>query len=106
MCCNGDGFFKRNQNKRGSHPLAPYNHRVHAEWQRPLSGVHSIMMEKNQTSLVIVGGALPPPFTLSTITCKVVVYTPPERADAVPLPLFILYPYMYSVPLTLQLDKQ
>ncbi len=42
----------------------------------------------------------------STITCKVVVYTPPERADTVPLPLFILYPYMYSVPLTLQLDKQ
>jgi|688.fasta_scaffold95572_3 hypothetical protein len=25
---------------------APLNHRVHTEWQRPISGVHSIMMEK------------------------------------------------------------
>jgi hypothetical protein len=40
------------------------------------------------------GGARPPPFTLSTITCKVVVYAPAERADA--LPLFLLYPCMYS----------
>jgi hypothetical protein len=32
---------------------------------------------------------------LSTITYKVVVYAPPERADT--LPLFILFPYMYSV---------
>ncbi len=39
--------------------------------------------------------AHPPPFTLSTITHKVVVvYAPAERADT--LPLFLLYPYMYS----------
>jgi hypothetical protein len=40
--------------------------------KRPLSGVHSIMMEKlAQTG---VG-------TISNITCKVVVYAPAERAD-------------------------
>jgi hypothetical protein len=37
-----------------------------------------------------------PPLTLSTITSiKVVVYAPAARADT--LPLFLLYPYMYSV---------
>jgi hypothetical protein len=41
---------------------------------RPLSGVHSIMMEKLAQAGED-GGARPPPFTLSTITYKVVVYT-------------------------------
>ncbi len=41
-----------------------------------------------------VGGARSPPFTISTISYKVVVYSPAERADT--LPLFLLYPYMYS----------
>jgi hypothetical protein len=36
-------------------------------------------------------GACPPPFTISTITYKVVVYAPAAKADA--LPLFLLYPY-------------
>ncbi len=45
--------------------------------------------------LVRVVGASPPPFTLFNITYKVVVYAPAERADT--LPLFLLYPYMYSV---------
>jgi hypothetical protein len=36
--------------------------------------------------------ARPPPFTLPTITSKVVVYAPAERIDT--LPLFLLYPYM------------
>jgi hypothetical protein len=40
-------------------------------------------------------GARPPPFTLSTITYKVVVYAPAERADT--LTLFLLHPCMYSV---------
>jgi hypothetical protein len=45
------------------------------------------------------GLARPPPFTISTITYKVVVYVPVERADT--LPLFLLYPYyMDSVVLT------
>jgi hypothetical protein len=35
------------------------------------------------------------PFTISSITYKVVVYTPSESADT--LSLFLLYPYMYSV---------
>ncbi len=35
-----------------------------------------------------VGGARPPPFTLVTITCKVAVYVPAERADT--LRLYIL----------------
>jgi hypothetical protein len=34
-------------------------------------------------------------FTVSTITSKVVVYSPAERPDI--LPLFLLYPYMYYV---------
>ncbi len=37
----------------------------------------------------------PPNFTLSTIMSKVLVYAPVARADT--LPLFLLYPYMYSV---------
>jgi hypothetical protein len=41
------------------------------------------------------GGARPSPFTISTITYKVVVYAPAERADK--LPLFLLYPFMSSV---------
>ncbi len=52
------------------------NHRVHTEWQRPLSGVHYIMRG---------GGACPPPFTLFTITYKVAVYAPAERADTLTL---------------------
>ncbi len=44
-----------------------------------------------------VGGCTHTPFhyIYSTITFKVVVYAPAERADT--LPLFLLYPYMYSV---------
>ncbi len=45
--------------------------------------------------LVRVGGARPHPFTISAITYKVVVYAQAERA--LTLPLFLFYPYMYSV---------
>jgi hypothetical protein len=41
------------------------------------------------------GGSGPPPFTLSTIKCKDVVYAPAERAET--FHLFLLYPYIYSV---------
>ncbi len=34
-------------------------------------------------------------YTVYNITYKVMVYAPTERADT--LPLFLLYPYMYSV---------
>ncbi len=58
---------------------------------RPLSGVHSIMMEKS-TQPGVGGGCrcTPIPFTISTITYKVVVNAPAERADT--LPLFLLCP--------------
>jgi hypothetical protein len=39
--------------------------------------------------------ARPPLLTISTIPYKVDVYATAERADT--LPLFLLYPYMYSV---------
>jgi hypothetical protein len=39
--------------------------------------------------------AHPSPFTISIITYKVVVCAAAERAET--LPLFLLYPYMYSV---------
>jgi hypothetical protein len=45
----------------------------------------------------------PPPFTISAITYKVVMYAPAERADT--LPLFLLYPYMYSVAVADKPDK-
>ncbi len=41
------------------------------------------------------GGYTPTPFTIFTITYKVVMYAPAERADAPPL--FLLHPYTYSV---------
>ncbi len=37
-------------------------------------------------------GERPPPLTLSTVTSKVVVYAPAERADT--LLLFLLYPFL------------
>ncbi len=73
----------------------------YTEWQRPLSGVYSIMMKKSPPPpLGLVGGGggcTPTPFhyTVATIMSKVVVYALAERAET--LPLFILYPYMYSV---------
>jgi hypothetical protein len=42
--------------------------------------------------------ARPPPFTISTITYKVAVYSSAERADT--LHLFLLYAYMYFVDVT------
>ncbi len=52
---------------------------------------------KKKETLYMTGSELARPlsFTLSTITSKVVEYTPAERADT--LALFLLYPYFYSV---------
>jgi hypothetical protein len=60
------------------------------------------MMEKSAQPGAGGGGgvARPPSFTLSTITYKVVMYAPAERADT--LSLFLLYPYMCSVGVTQQ----
>jgi hypothetical protein len=44
--------------------------------------------------MVRMGGASPQPFTLSTIRRKVVVYAPTERADTLPLLLFLLYSFL------------
>ncbi len=78
------------------------DHRVHTEWQWSLSSVHSIMMEKSAQPGEG-GGALPPPFTISTITYKVVVYAPAEKADT--LILFLLNSYTYSVVQTLYVSS-
>ncbi len=64
------------------------------KWQRPLSGVHFIMRVKSAQADEC-EGARPTLFTISTITYKVVVYAPAKRTDT--LPLFLLYPHMYSV---------
>ncbi len=55
----------------------------HTEWQRPFSGVHSIMMEK-LAQAVEDGGARPPPFNYNYHHVqKVVVYAPAGRAEPV-----------------------
>ncbi len=58
------------------------------------SGVHSIVMEKSALAGEV-RGACPSSFTLFSITYKVAVYAPAERAD--PLSVFHIYPYMFSV---------
>ncbi len=66
----------------------------YTEWQWPLSSVHSIMRVKS-AHLEREGDASTPPFTISFISYKAVVYSPTEWAGT--LPLFLLYPYMDSV---------
>jgi hypothetical protein len=61
-------------------PVSCVHTTEYTEWQRPLSGVHSILME-NMSMLVRFGGARPPLFTIVTFMYKVAVYTPAERAD-------------------------
>jgi hypothetical protein len=73
----------------------------YSDWQRQLPGVNSIMMEKSAQACDS-GRCTPTPITLSTITYKVVVYAPVERADT--LPQFLLYPYMHSVVLESKQD--
>ncbi len=72
---------------------------VHTEWQWLISGVHSIMMEKSALTREV-GVARLPTFTLFTITYKVAVYTPDERADTLTLfhlyPLYVLFAYIYA----------
>jgi hypothetical protein len=57
------------------------------ECQWPLSGIHSIMMEKSAQP-ADGGGCTPVPFYY------IYHHAPAEKAN---LPLFLLYPYMYSV---------
>jgi hypothetical protein len=70
------------------------HHRVHTEWQRPLSGVHSIMMEK----LSLAGervGCTPPPLSLylpSRTKLQCTWYAQAERAVTLPPPISSLPP--------------
>jgi hypothetical protein len=67
-----------------------------SEWQLPLFGVHSILMEKLATAgMVGMVGARTPPFTTFNITYKVAVYSPAKWADT--LSLIHRYQYMYSM---------
>ncbi len=59
---------------------------AYTEWQRPLSGIHSIMMEKLTQAGEVRGVARPSPFTISTLTYKVVVYTLLLRGQITPPP--------------------
>ncbi len=66
----------------------------YTEWQGHFLTYIPSLMEK----LALAGegwGLHAHPFSISTITYKVVVYALAERADT--LPLFLLYLYMYSV---------
>jgi hypothetical protein len=76
----------------------------HAVWLR-LQSTHRVAMAtlwrtvhhdgKISPAWWACGGSRPPPFTISTIMNKVVVYAPAERADT--LPLLLLYPFTDSV---------
>jgi hypothetical protein len=68
--------------------------RVHTEWQPPLSGIHSIMMGK-LAQAGEGGGARSPTFTIVTITYKVAVHAPAQRAET--LTLFHLYQPMLRI---------
>ncbi len=74
------------------------DHRVHTEWQLPLSSIHSIMMEKFAQPGEG-GDVRRAPFTISTITYKVVVYAPAERAGT------LRSHYFYSTPICTLLTK-
>jgi hypothetical protein len=70
-------------------------HRVHTEWQRPLPGVHSIMMEK--LDLAGEGGVVHahPHHHIYHHVQDCCVRSSWE--DRYTVPLFLLYPFMYSV---------
>jgi hypothetical protein len=68
----------------------------YTEWQWPLSGVCTFHYDGKISPVWLGWGMhLIPLCTLPTTMSKVLVYAPAETADT--LPLFLLYPYMYSV---------
>jgi hypothetical protein len=85
-------------------PLAVLAATEYTEWKRPLLAHVHHDGKISPGFLVRVGGVHSLPlFTISTITYKAVVNAPAERADTVQCvhsPIFLLYPYMYSVVLT------
>jgi hypothetical protein len=62
----------------------------YTEWQRQLSGLHLIMMEKSARAGEG-GGARPPPFTIFTITYK---FWCTLQLRGQIHPLFLLYPFI------------
>jgi hypothetical protein len=76
-------FSRRNWDSLTPSPAGvALGHRVHTEWRLPISGVHPILMEKSALA-VEGGGCTPTPFHPITITYKVAVYAPAERADEI-----------------------
>jgi hypothetical protein len=73
--------------------MGSQDHRVHRE--ATATFWHTFIMMEKIAQSGDSGGARPPLFTISTISYKVVVYAPAERAYT--LSLFLLYPYRYSV---------
>ncbi len=73
------------------------DHIVHTEWQWP----YIPPWLKNQPSLVREGGVRPPPFTISTITNKVVVYAPAERAYPYSTPIWTRCSRVNCIPIGL-----
>jgi hypothetical protein len=66
------------------HLFMSFTLRVHTEWQPPLFGIHSLMMEK-LAQAGEGGSARPPPYTIVTITYKVSVCAPAEWAETLTL---------------------
>jgi hypothetical protein len=68
------------------------DHRVQTEWHWPLSGVHYIVIMMEKSAQAGEGGGVRAyPFTMSTITYKIVVYAPAEWADTHPISTLSLY---------------
>jgi len=73
------------ESSRSRGPIEVSEHRVPQSGNcRFLAYVHSIMMEK-LAQVGKGGGARPPPFIIFTITYKVAVCAPAERADILPV---------------------
>ncbi len=78
-----------------------HEHRVHTELQSPLSGAHSLVMEK-LAQFGESGGVCPPSFTISTIRTKFWCTVQLRRQHTTPistLSLCVLCGYKYPTPL-------
>jgi hypothetical protein len=73
-----------------------FTHRVHRVAMTTFWRTYHHDGKISPACMVTVGRARPPPFNVSTITSKVVVYTPAERADTLPLPPSV---YFSSTPI-------
>ncbi len=94
------------ESEGGLAPQTPYSHiyyyncaqhRVHTEWQWPLSGVHYIMMVKSAQPGEVGGvhGCTPSPFR--SIYHHEQSFGVRSSWEGRSTPLFLLYPYLYSV---------